>query len=91
MRVIEDGCSDPSLRVLDFGPGRSAYKERFSSEGYEERNLLVYAPTWQARRVNLGRTAVLGVAAAGRRALDAAGLTDRLRPAWRSRLRRSSS
>jgi hypothetical protein len=88
MRVIEDGCADPALRVLDFGPGRSAYKERFSSEGYEERNLLVYAPTWRGRRVNLTRTAVLGVGAAGRRALDAAGLTDRLRTAWRARLRR---
>jgi Acetyltransferase (GNAT) domain len=89
MRVIEDGCADPSLRVLDFGPGRSAYKERFSGEGYEERNLLVYAPTWRARRINLARTAVLGVGTAGRRTLDAAGLTDRLKTAWRGRLRRS--
>jgi hypothetical protein len=90
MRVIEDACADPALRVLDFGPGRSTYKQHFSSEGYEERNIVVFAPTWRGRRINLTRTAVLGIALLGRRAADSTGLTDRLRSAWRGYLRRSS-
>ena len=87
MRVIEDACADPALRVLDFGPGRSAYKQHFSSEGYEERNILVFAPTWRGRRINVTRTAVLGVSAVARRAVDATGATERLKTAWRRRIR----
>ena len=89
MRVIEDACADPALRVLDFGPGRSAYKQHFSSEGYDERNIVVFAPTWRGRRINVMRTAVLCIAWLGRRALDSTGLTDRLKSAWRGRLRGS--
>jgi len=87
MRVIENACNDPALRVLDFGPGRSAYKRHFSSEGYEERNLTVFAPTPRARRINATRTAVLGPAWLAREALDRTGLTDRVKTAWRARLR----
>jgi CelD/BcsL family acetyltransferase involved in cellulose biosynthesis len=87
MRVIENACEDPVLRVLDFGPGRSAYKRHFSSEGYEERNLTVFAPTLRARRINVTRTAVLGPAWLARKALDRTGLTDKLKTAWRARLR----
>jgi CelD/BcsL family acetyltransferase involved in cellulose biosynthesis len=87
MRVIEDACEDPALRVLDFGPGRSAYKRHFSSEGYEERNLTVFAPTARARRINATRTAVLGPAWLARKALDRTGLTDKVKTAWRARLR----
>jgi hypothetical protein len=89
MRVIEDACADPALRILDFGPGRSAYKLHFSNEGYEERNIVVFAPTWRGRRINVTRTAVLGIAWLGRRAVDSTGFTDRLKSAWRGRLRGS--
>ena len=52
MRVIEDACADPALRVLDFGPGDAAYKQQFSNESVQERNLVVFAPTFRARRIN---------------------------------------
>lgn len=87
MRVIEDACDDPELSVLDFGPGRSAYKRHFSGESYEELNVLVFAPTLRARRINVVRTAVLGAALVARRLLDATGSTDRLKGVWRARLR----
>jgi hypothetical protein len=89
MRVVEDACADPALRLLDFGPGRSDYKRHFSSEGYEERNLVVFAPTFRARRINLLRTAILGTASVARRAFDSSGLTERLKAAWRARLRKT--
>ena len=87
MRVIEDACADPALRYLDFGPGRSSYKRHFSSEAYEERNVLVFAPTLRARRINATRTLVLGTGMGARRALDALQLTDRVKSVWRRRLR----
>ena len=47
MRVIEDACADPALDVLDFGPGDAAYKQQFSNESREERNVVVFAPTFR--------------------------------------------
>jgi CelD/BcsL family acetyltransferase involved in cellulose biosynthesis len=87
MRVIEDAIADPALRMLDFGPGRSPYKERFSNDGYEERNLLLFAPTFRAQRARVIRTGVDVVAAGARRTLDATGGTERLKATWRRRLR----
>lgn len=89
MRVIEDAIADPALAFLDFGPGDAAYKQQFSSESWDERDLTVFAPSFRGIRVNLVRNAVLASSSAARRALDAAKLTDRVRTGWRSRLRQS--
>ncbi len=87
MHVIEDAIADPALTILDFGPGDALYKQQFSSESWQERNLVVFAPTFRALRVNAARTAILGSARLARRALDAAHLTARVRSGWRDRLR----
>jgi hypothetical protein len=87
MRVIEDAIADPTLRILDFGPGDAAYKQQFSNESWQERNLLVFAPTLRGLRINAVRTAVLASAQLARRVLDAGRLTDRVRSGWRRRLR----
>jgi CelD/BcsL family acetyltransferase involved in cellulose biosynthesis len=87
MRVIEDAIGDPALQVLDFGPGRSDYKRHFSSESYLERNLVLYATTLRARRARAVRNAVAGTTLAARRALDATGSSQRVKTAWRRRLR----
>ncbi len=91
MRVIEDACADPAIRVLDFGPGDAAYKQQFSSESRQERNLVVFAPTVRGLRINASRTAIFGAARLVRRVLDAAQLTDRVRSSWRDRLRIGST
>jgi hypothetical protein len=91
MRAIEDAIALPQLRVLDFGPGDAAYKQQFSSESWEERNMLAFAPTFRGLRINGLRTAILGAARLARRVLDAARLTDRVRSRWRDRLRIGSA
>ena len=88
MHVIQDAIADPALRVLDFGPGRSDYKRHFSNESYLERNLVFYAPTFRAQRARIVRTAVAATAYGLRRVLDATGATQRVKTAWRRRLRR---
>jgi SAM-dependent methyltransferase len=88
MRVIEHACDDPTLNVLDFGPGDAEYKRHFSSESHLERNLALYAPTLHARTVNLLRSSILGSARAGRRLSDSVDLTDTIRARWREGLRR---
>ena len=85
MRVIEDACADPSLDVLDFGPGDASYKQQFSNESREERNALVFAPTFRARRINLTRTAILAPARLAHVALASTNLTDRARARLRGR------
>jgi hypothetical protein len=87
MRVIEDACRDEALRVLDFGPGDTTYKQQFSNGSREERNVVVYAPTFRSYRINATRTAILGPARLARGALDAARLTDRVRAGWRGKRR----
>ena len=74
-------------RVLDFGPGDAAYKQQFSNESWQERNLVIFAPTFRARRINLTRTLILAPVRVARRILDATRLTDRVRARWRKRLR----
>jgi hypothetical protein len=79
MRVIELACADPSLELLDFGPGEADYKRMFSSESRDERNLVLYGPTARARRVAVLRTAILAAGVAAHAAADRSGLSARLR------------
>lgn len=88
MHVIQDAIADAALRVLDFGPGRSDYKRHFSNESYLERNLVLYAPTLRAQRARVVRIAIAAMTYGARRALDATGATQRVKTAWRRRLRR---
>ena len=85
MRLIEQACADPSLELLDFGPGDADYKRYFSSESREEQNLVLFAPTLRARSVNALRTAILGASTVARRLSDRAGLSERLRARRRAR------
>ena len=85
MRVIEDACADPELDLLDFGPGDAAYKEQYSNETREERNAVVFAPTFRARRINATRTAILGPARLAKAGLDATQLTSRVKTTLRRR------
>jgi hypothetical protein len=87
MHVIQDAIADPALRVLDFGPGRSDYKRHFSNDSYLERNLVLYAPTFRAQRARVVRNAIAAATYGARRALDATGATQRVKTAWRRRLR----
>jgi len=87
MRVLEDAIGDPSLSVVDFGPGEATYKRHFSSESSLERQETVFAPTWRGLRTNALRAPVLGAAQLARRTLDVSELTDQVRTRRRARLR----
>lgn len=86
MRVIEDLCSDTEIDVLDFGFGEAEYKRRFGNESWEEADVVLYAPTVRAIRINLTRTALSGAARLAKRALAHAGLAAALKRRWRRRL-----
>lgn len=86
MHVIQDAIKY-RFRVLDFGPGRSDYKRHFSNDSYLERNLVLYAPTFRAQRARVVRTGIAAATLGARRALDATGATQRVKTAWRRKLR----
>jgi hypothetical protein len=89
MRLFEDACSDPTIDVIDFGPGDADYKRLYTNDSVRERSLFVFAPTFRARRINVTRTAILALALGARRVLDAMNATNRVRTLWRKRLRES--
>src|SRR3569833_962354 len=85
MRVIEDTIADPQLNVLDFGPGRSEYMQRFSNDGYEEQHLLLFAPRTRPQVARITSTAVRGASVGARRVLDHVGVTQKVKTTWRRR------
>jgi hypothetical protein len=87
-KVIEDAIDDPAVAIVDFGQGEAAYKQQLGDTSELERDLIVFAPTLRAVRINLLRNIVLVFADGARRALDATQLTDRVRSGWRDRLRK---
>jgi CelD/BcsL family acetyltransferase involved in cellulose biosynthesis len=86
MRVVEDLCSDAAIELLDFGFGEAEYKRRFGNERWEEADIVLYAPTVKAIRINLTRTALSGAARLAKRTLAHAGLAAALKRRWRRRL-----
>lgn len=90
MRVIEDLCGAPDVDILDFGFGDADYKRHFSDEAWNESDLVVFARRPRPLAINAVRTATMGSAYGIRRGLDRLGLTDRIKTAWRRRLRTNS-
>jgi len=77
--------ADPGLDVLDFGHGDAAYKEQYANETRQERNAVIFAPTFRARRINATRTAILGPSRLAKAGLDATQLTSRVKATLRRR------
>ena len=83
LRMIEDLIADPAISTLDFGPGDSALKRQFSTHGWAEQDVVVFAPTFRGLRTNAAQTSILGLDLLAKRALAAIGLTDRIKKHWR--------
>ena len=90
MRIIEELCTDPEVATIDYGPGDSEYKRRFSNVEWDETDVLVFAPTFRGARINLTRTAIVRGESVARRAVKRAGVEQRLKQAWRRRLAASA-
>jgi CelD/BcsL family acetyltransferase involved in cellulose biosynthesis len=85
VKLIEDLCADHAIHSLDYGFGDAEYKRLFGDRNWAEEDVLVYAPSARAIRINLLRTLVLGLAA-GAQAVVGNRLIDRVKRRWRARL-----
>jgi hypothetical protein len=86
LKVIEDLCADDDVELVDFGFGDAEYKRRFANESWPEADVVLFAPTFRAARINLTRTALAGAAGTVRSLLTRLGVAQRLRRRWRRRL-----
>jgi CelD/BcsL family acetyltransferase involved in cellulose biosynthesis len=86
MRLIEDLCREGEARILDLGTGDAEYKRHYCDRRTEQEDVLVYARTVRAVRINLVRTAVLRVTDVVSRAARRLRLYDWLKRSWRRRL-----
>lgn len=87
MRLIGDLCANAGVDVVDYGRGDAEYKRRFGSESWEEQDVIAFAPTFRALRVNATRNAIVGAGRGAQAALAKLGLADRVKKRWRERLR----
>jgi len=44
LRMIEDACADPDIRLINFGHGDAGYKERFSNASLTTADVTLFAP-----------------------------------------------
>ena len=59
MRMMEDLCADPTVHAVDYGFGDAQYKRSFGDTAWEEADVLLFAPTFRAARINAIRTSVV--------------------------------
>lgn len=86
VKLIEDLCADETIHALDYGFGDAEYKRLFGDRYWTEEDVLVYAPSARAVRINLVRTLVLGLGAAARAMVGSRQVVDRVKRRWRARL-----
>ena len=85
IRMVDELARE-GVKSLDFGIGDAGYKQRFSDRSWRETTVWIFAPT--AKGLAMGATGKLFklLDSAGRRILDRARLSDRLKNIWRRRL-----
>lgn len=86
LRVIEDLCADPGVDAVDFNFGDADYKRRFSNESWEEQDIVLFAPTLRATRINLTCSGLLAGTQATKRVAASIGLDRTVKRWWRGRL-----
>lgn len=86
LRMLDDLCRDPNVDEVDWGPGDGGYKRFFSTHGWLEEDVLLFAPTLRGVRLNLTRSALLATAAATRALAERVPALGGVKRRWRDRL-----
>lgn len=85
-KLIEDLCADPETHTLDFGLGDAEYKRRFGDASWEERDVVVFSPSFRAQRIHAVRSVLLAGVGAGRRVAERGAAGAKVKRAWRRRI-----
>jgi CelD/BcsL family acetyltransferase involved in cellulose biosynthesis len=84
LKMLEDLCDDPAVKVLDFGFGDAEYKQKLATRTWEDTDVLVFGRTFRALRAAAGRTAVLSADRLARRVAGADRIA-KIKRRWRDR------
>lgn len=84
VKVIQGLQAADAIRLVDFGIGDAAYKERLASRHWQESNIYIFAPRMKAVATNLLRTSVGLMNLSAKRLLRLSWLTP-LKRVWRAR------
>jgi hypothetical protein len=89
LQVIEGFCNgtDGAVSGVDFATGRAQYKEILSSREWQEISVYIFAPSFKGLALNAVRTVAGGVDRGLKRLLVQTGLLQKIKKAWRARLR----
>jgi CelD/BcsL family acetyltransferase involved in cellulose biosynthesis len=66
MKLVQDLCSDGTVRSLDFGFGDADYKRTFGDRAVDEEDVAAFSPRARTVGLNAMQTALHGATAAGR-------------------------
>lgn len=92
MRVIEDlndEKSDDPVRLIDFGIGDTAYKERLANRHWQESAVYIFAPRLKAVWVNALRSSVGLINRSARQVLRLTPWLANIKRTWRTRVAQS--
>jgi hypothetical protein len=89
LQLFDDLIRHPEADFVDYGVGDADYKRRFGSRSWREGNVVVYASTFRAARVNVVRTSLLGAVRTAKRVFGKGALYQRVKRDWRRRLTRT--
>jgi CelD/BcsL family acetyltransferase involved in cellulose biosynthesis len=90
VKAVEALCAEPGIDRLDWGYGDSELKRTYSDACRDVADVLLFASTPRAIRINLVRIAVDAVARAARALVAESELGRRIKKAWRERLARGA-
>ena len=90
MKIVEELCEDPEANVIDFGFGDAQYKRSFGTDWWEEGRVRIFASTPRGAVLNVTRTCVAKIEAAGRLLLKRTRLLNRVKSSWRNHIRQKN-
>jgi len=88
VQIIRDACRDPGIRFIDFGFGDALYKRNYCNDKWMEVFPVVYAARPYCILLNVLRGTNAVVAGLAQRQLERLGIVQRVKKAWRTRIRR---
>jgi hypothetical protein len=88
MQMMDGLCRDPDVHGYDYGAGEAEYKRRFGDSSAAEADVVLYAPSLRAIRINIARTIRLSTARRIKTWIARTKLGAQAKKAWRKRAER---
>jgi hypothetical protein len=88
MQIMESLCAEEDVHSFDYGIGEAEYKRRFGDHCIEQADVLLFAPSIKAFRINAKRTARVGATRLARAWIARSQLGRRAKKRWRNRAER---